>query len=591
MLSLPIHLRRASALVPGACLLAFLASTIGYAGCGEEFRTCNVDNPCGNPTSPAGGAASGGTSSSSGAGGEAESSSGASSIAEGGAAELPGGSHKGGFAGEPGDGQAGEGGGGEPPCDSARSPSEETCLVSNSHSVFVAPTGSDDAAGTREAPFKTLGKGVQIAEARGKLVVVCNGSFDEHLDISSGVRVHGGFACPTEAEPWIYQRGTRTKLAPYTEGPVLNVEAGPQEVVLEDLEFRSADATGRKMSSIAATVRDSSALTLRRVRIIAGRAANGAHGEKGTDGEDAPSFTDAQIGKDAACGPAAPELQYGGRWPADSTCGSRAGAGGIAYKSGVGKPGAGAHGLPLTGVNPANFENGGRAEQYESDSWYELRGQPGSAGNSGTPGAVNPKDGTFTPSDYLPAAPGGSGADGFPGQGGGGGGGSAGTGSCVGASGGAGGMGGCGGKGGSGGAGGGASIALLSFDSSVRLEACELAAGNGGDGGNGGNGGAGGDGGSGITGGNPISDGADRVGAGGPGGDGGDGGAGGPGAGGNGGPSYAVAYRGEAPRSLSDTSYLAGRGGRAGRGGTAASIAAPSGAEGLSLAQIALPTR
>ena len=61
--------------------------------------------------------------------------------------------------------------------------------------IFVAPSGSDAAQGTRESPVKTLNKATALAAASGKDVYACNGSYAEALVVSSAVRLYGGYDC------------------------------------------------------------------------------------------------------------------------------------------------------------------------------------------------------------------------------------------------------------------------------------------------------------------------------------------------------------------------------------------------------------
>jgi hypothetical protein len=106
-------------------------------------------------------------------------------------------------------------------------------------------------------------------------------------------------------------------------------------------------------------------------------------------------------------------------------------------------------------------------------------------------------------------------------------------------------MGGCGGTPGGGGGGGGASVALLSWNSSLNIDAGTLMAREGGGGGNAGKGREGGTGQDGGKGGAGNS--TNQVGVGGKGGLGGNGGNGGSGAGGTGGPSSALVWNGTKP--------------------------------------------
>jgi hypothetical protein len=471
-------------------------------------------------------------------------------------------------------------------CDAGKSPSDEPCLVSDELAVFVAPTGTDKSAGTRAEPLRSIGKAVELASASGKIVIACNARFDESLSLAAGARIYGGFVCPGEDDAWTYDPKVRTKLAPLVEGPALSVIAVADPIVVEDLEFTSLAATAPGSSSIAAMILESPNVTLRRTRIAAGAGAAGANGANGAVGADGVTPVSDQRGGDAVCGAQAPATRDGGRWLAASACGSRGGAGGQAQRGDLGF--SGGSGSPLLNVSPEGVNNGGAPAPATPANAPGGNGNPGSPGKAGASGAATTDQSTFTEKGFTPSMPGGNGANGYPGQGGGGGAASNGVGMCIGASGGAGGMGGCGGKGGGGGAAGGASVALLSWDSKVTLDACELVAGNGGPGGKGGSGGAGGTGKNGADGGLGLSDSTNSLGPGGKGGKGGDGGIGGPGAGGNGGPSYAVVFHGTSPVKLNETTLAPGTGGAAGPGGVSGTTTGANGSAGRSGEQLAL---
>jgi hypothetical protein len=120
---------------------------------------------------------------------------------------------------------------------------------------------------------------------------------------------------------------------------------------------------------------------------------------------------------------------------------------------------------------------------------------------------------------------------------------------------------------------------LLTWDSSVALDACVLTAGDAGDGGNGGDSGRGGNGAPGGQGG--LGNGRS---SGGRGGDGASGGAGGPGSGGTGGPSIGIAYHGARPSWSDQTRLVVGARGAKGFGGTnldAGTSPAPDGHDGF----------
>jgi hypothetical protein len=471
------------------------------------------------------------------------------------------------------------------PCDPTVSPAVDTCVVDERYGVFVTPTGNDMAAGSRAAPLRTLAAALSRASTLHlPRIYACDGgaSFAETLRIDanvSDISLFGGFSCPNLQ--WSFSATHRAVIAPNT-GSALIIRQPGGTVLMEDFDLEAPDAAAVGASSIAAIVdRATTRVVFRRVRVVAGRAADGAPGAVGTVGEDGAMTGDAQDGLDAVCG-GAPQMQAGGRWPVSSSCGSLGGAGGGSTRVDGSR---GDPGMPQDNVAPPGVDNSGSAGSPG------VSGNPGSAGIAGDPGDIATSVGTFTNTGFTPAPRAGAGGDGHPGQGGGGGGASnSNVGGCVGASGGAGGMGGCGGQGGTGGTGGGASIAVLVWmTSDILFDACELVSGEGGAGGRGANGAAGGSGQPGGIGGAGTST-VRRAGAG---GQGGDGGPGGPGAGGNGGPSYALAFSGPVPNRTPTTTFMAGGGGPGGAGGTTNAngnpITAPTGTPGDANVEFSVP--
>jgi hypothetical protein len=333
-------------------------------------------------------------------------------------------------------------------------------------------------------------------------------------------------------------------------------------ITVENFEFRAADAAAGA-NSIAARIDTSVGVVFRRTRIVSGKGGAGSDGRNGTTGEHGLAPGAEQQGRVAFC---SPDLtgQAGGK-PVISTCGSTAGSGGPGRVSGFPQRSySGADGEPMTGVSPANRVNAGTTCRSDTALPGVADGSRGADGVPGVPGASAPAGGTFSAEGYAPSGPGGAGTDGLPAQGGGGGVGCAGTTTCVGPSGGAGGAGGCGGAHGTGGGPGGASIGLLTWQSAVVLDRCEVISADGGAGGRGGHGGAGGKGAAGAMG-QDGYDGSDPSGAGGYGGEGGSGAAG---AGGNGGPTYGIVFAGQIPTKMGGTTVTRGSGGPGGSGGT-----------------------
>src|SRR5690349_24172045 len=82
-------------------------------------------------------------------------------------------------------------------CDSSKPASQGGCAVDDSDGFFVSPSGSDTAAGTKTAPFKTVQAGINAAAAATLKpnVYECAGAYPENLlmkNAAAGVALHGG---------------------------------------------------------------------------------------------------------------------------------------------------------------------------------------------------------------------------------------------------------------------------------------------------------------------------------------------------------------------------------------------------------------
>ncbi len=437
---------------------------------------------------------------------------------------------------------------------SCNDPSTQPCTITNERGVFVSPTGNDGANGTREQPFKTLNHALSEAARVGKKrVFACadGGDYAETLEVNDardGLSIYGGFRC----SDWSYASDLRAKIVSRAQ-TAIRVRNLTQGLLLENWDVSSANGTSDNPSSIGVFVSASAKVRLRRVKVTAGTGADGADGValagRAQDGAPGNKGTDACLAP-ADAGAATPA----GGAPAQTACGDLPGSTG--GKGGDGATGGANGGDAVAGMPALGGGNAGKGQTGDSldcTAGFGL-GDGGRNGSSAEGvGAGADGAGTLTQAAYTPAA-GADGPAGTPGQGGGGGGGAKApdtVGKCgagvllTGASGGSGGAGGCGGKGGAGGKGGGASMALASFRSNVSLEDVQLVAQSGGKGGDAAQGQAGGRGGGPGAGGSngdilDIYDGC----AGGPGGRGGNGA---PGGGGAGGASIGIAYVGTAP--------------------------------------------
>ncbi|WP_437741690.1 PGRS family protein [Sorangium sp. So ce1504] len=447
-------------------------------------------------------------------------------------------------------------------------PSESTSSsVSDTCGVFVSSSGDDENGATKDAPVKTVGKALALAEkSRTRRVYACAETFEEAVEVAGSVTIYGGLDC---ASGWAWAGDQRKTVLTARAGEIpLVVRSGGTEatVRVEDVHVQARgidpeDVALVGASSIAAVAEDVS-VELARCMLEAGDAAAGVDGAlyevsamggaMGNSGNTACSedFVDPGASAKNDCGT-----------PEDASDDSSGGLGGV---------GAAETGFSGTEGSPGETLNGGKGE----GAAVCTEGAAGAEGAAGEAGAGAIGLGEISASGYA-GVTGRDGARGSTAQGGGGGGGakggagadkcpneasaggasggSGGAGGCGGAggrgggaSGGSGGAGGCGGAGGRGGGAGGASIALISLNAALSFEEVTLKTGRGGAGGKGGAGQEGGAGGAGGPGGTKPEE-ATALHDACAGGAGGKGGAGGPGGGGRGGHTLGIAYKGAAP--------------------------------------------
>jgi len=426
-----------------------------------------------------------------------------------------------------------EGGGGEggvdtgtdagpvvpPGCKPELDPKDSAPCVVDTYGIFVdAAAGLDTNPGTKAAPVKTF------AAALAKIgnlprIYVCEGTYAEHVKLTRGVSIFGGFACGG----WSYS-GAKARIVPNDVGFALHVASVTNPVVLADLEIVAQPGTKMVPSSIAMFVSRSTNVTARRLSVRAGVGFGGSPGTPAKPAEPGTT-TSASINGNAGTS------TFGGLQnvctcsTGSTTTGGKGGDLGSLDPNGAnGAPGyVPPMGGTGSGQTRATCEASGAAAQPGSDA-------PAAAD------AIAPLLGTIDEKGWTTGG-GDSGKNGTPGQGGGGGG-SRTTGSALQVGGGGGGAcGGCGGGGGGGGSAGGSSIAVASFESNAKFEASAFASDDAG------NGGAGAPGEDGIFGGNNGTAGGSAC----AGASGGKGGKGGAGAGGSGGISAGLLHKGTAP--------------------------------------------
>jgi hypothetical protein len=442
--------------------------------------------------------------------------------------------------------------------------------------IFVAPTGSDSAAGTIDAPVSTIGKALTMASAAKKDVFICNDTYAENVTITAGIRLFGGYDCKAG-----WKRTTdKPSIAPQS-GKALVIRGLQDAVKIDRIGLVAQDATSPGESSIAAFIVASPSVSLSHVDFHAGAGADGKPGDAPASNTTPPAKSaDGQSVAAATCDPN--NLPYNPAVCATSGAGAQVlkVAGGSCQVGGAG--GNGGNVAYNVATQPGSY--GGH---YNVIIGVQDDGAPGgSVGNAGVPGnpgtdglgglAAKTGIGTISSDGYVPSNVGSDGKAGDLGQAGGGG-----SGGdtrfvfsggfpvyyLVGGGGGQGGFGGCGGLAGKGGGGGGASIGLLLINSPITITWSKFETSDGGRGGSPSSGAAGQPGGAAGTGGAGTGSGIATP-SGYPGGPGARGGAGGAGGPGGGGPAVGLLSVGGAPTVTNET-YHTGAGGLGGRGLTA----------------------
>ena len=421
--------------------------------------------------------------------------------------------------------------------------------------IFASPRGKDADPGTKAKPKREIRAAVAAAAGNDRYVVAAAGSY-AHVTAVTGIDLYGGY----DPDTWARKASLVTAIAGSPEAVLAD---GARDVTLQLLSVRGS-SNGASAYGIRAIA--NSDLRLQRVTVIAGGGGAGLLGRTGRQGR--PGGPGLQ-GDKGACDSFVRAIGGAG---GDSPVGRDGGRGGNAYYQIKGQDGA-------PGVVGTPGGKGGSGGQPASGG---RTGANGANGVPGTRGAGGNSSTAFATTTWR-GVDGGEGVYGGPGNGGGGGGGGGGqTGAFVvdgsGNAGSGGGGGAEGGRGGEGGSAGGGSFGVYLHNSTIRVEAGSIAAGDGGAGARGGAGGAGGTGGPGYPGRAYC---VDEVGRGGASGRGGDGGEGGGGGGGAGGPSIGVMKVGASSAILSATAVTVGAGGPGGAHGAGGTGVSEPGDTGL----------
>ncbi|TDP76637.1 hypothetical protein [Bradymonas sediminis] len=443
-----------------------------------------------------------------------------------------------------------------------------------SRGIFVAPTGSDAAAGTQADPLKTIASALAMAGSASGLdhIYLATGQYNEQVNLANGVSIFGGY---DPANNWTRSGSPTSKI--FYDGPGERIAVRGVGVTLTTylgmVEIVTANTSVPEQNNYAMHCKNCTKLIIQNSKITAGNAGPGVDGTNGQSG--LVAFGGGLKGS------------VGGDGDPD---GFGYGAGGSGGASACGRNGGDGGRGGYRGDNPGQKgkvgllgSNGGDGGDGDGSTWFPI----GEDGFNGANGAVaaNGQNGSGgsggqVTNDFWTGRAGADGSDAEHGNGGGGGGGGGGQGVPLDSSlngsgngGGGGGGGGCGGLKGTGGTAGGSSFGLFLVNSTgIVLHSNTITAGNGGNGGKGGSGGNGSNGALGAAGGQVSTD---EVGGGGKGGNGSNGGDGGHGGGGAGGVSYGL-YRQNTTVDLPNSNII-----NAGSGGIGGTSAGNSGSNGI----------
>ncbi|MCB9531743.1 MAG: hypothetical protein H6700_08255 [Myxococcales bacterium] len=306
--------------------------------------------------------------------------------------------------------------------------------------VFVSTAGSDDAAGTREAPLLTIAAAIEVARREPAIdhVYVAGGVYEGTVLLENGVSIFGGYF-PDAG--WSRGGGAVTELSvPETEDAVLIGISGVDIVApttVADVTVSVARSLAAGGSSYGVNCLACTGLVLDRVQIHVSGGTDGADGTTGTAGNPGGSGSG---GSGGCCNCSSRGDGGSGGF---SSCGRTGGSGG---SGGSSSGGSGSQGSSGAGGASGGF--GGSSGDPGRDGSDGSNGSNGVVGAAGGGGAAegNVVDGLWVASEAGPGVAGTHGA--------GGGGGGRGRQDCLtcingaGSGGGGGGGGGCGGGGG-----------------------------------------------------------------------------------------------------------------------------------------------
>ena len=157
-------------------------------------------------------------------------------------------------------------------------PAPKADQITEQFGVFVAKDGAAQNPGTRKSPLASITEAIAKAKADKKSVFVCEGTYEETLEIANGVSIIGGFDC--SGSEW--KQTNKKSVLDSASSPAIHADKISTPTRIDGFDVKVPDATTPSGSSIAVIVLDSNALTFANGTITAGA---GMKGDDGVEGE------------------------------------------------------------------------------------------------------------------------------------------------------------------------------------------------------------------------------------------------------------------------------------------------------------------
>ena len=252
---------------------------------------------------------------------------------------------------------------------------------------YVAPTGDDGAAGTRDAPLKTVGAAIMKAATamNGRPVYVQAGMYAEAITMAAGIDVTGGYDTT-----WTRSDAAETVLT--AASPVVRFDGATFPTVLDGVTVEALDATVPGTSAVAIVIEGSTMVELRDVMVTAGVGAAGMDGAAGITGPAGGMGDPGRPGCEDSSGFCSGCSRPIGGPGGGSSCNRVGGAGGQPGRSSSG----GDPGL-------AGSIDGAPGPGALGESQDGTGGGTGSSGGAGGDGMGGTAAGTFAGATYTPA--------------------------------------------------------------------------------------------------------------------------------------------------------------------------------------------